>query len=418
MRLPLLLLACLPLLAQTPRDQRIAQAVKALEPKLIECRRDFHMHPELSNREARTGREIAARLRALKLDEVRYPVATHGVVAVLKGKKPGPVVAWRADIDALPINEVIDVPYKSRNAGVKHACGHDVHITVGLGIAETLAGLRDEIAGTIVFLFQPAEEGPPGDEPGGAPLMINEGALNLKPQAIFAYHVSGDFDSGTVAYAPGPFLASADTFQATFKGRKAHGSTPQLGNDAVVTAAQCIMALQTIHSRRIDTAQPSVLTIGTIHGGDRHNIIADSVKVTGTIRTYNETVRESIRTMMRQTLGGCTSAFGSDFDLSWSTNTYPPTINDARQVAFAVPVLERVLGKANVLPTRPVMGAEDFSYYLKQVPGAMFWLGVRNEKKGFGSGIHTAEFDIDEDALSVGVRTGAALLLESLEARR
>lgn len=419
MRFPLLLLACLPLLGQTARDTRIAQAVKALHPKLVECRRDFHMHPELSNREARTGREIAARLRAMKLDEVRYPVALNGVVAVLKGKKPGPVVAWRADIDALPINEILDVPYKSKNAGVKHACGHDAHITVGLGIAETLAGMREEIAGTIVFLFQPAEEGPPGDEAGGALLMLKEGAFsNPKPQAIYAFHVSGDFEAGTIAYAAGPFLASADTFSVTFKGKKAHGSTPQLGNDAVVTAAQCIMALQTIHSRRIDTSQPTVLSIGTIQGGDRHNIIADTVKVTGTIRTYNEAVRESIRTMMRQTLTGCTSAFGSDFELGWSTNTYPPTINDAKSVAFAVPVLKRVIGQANVLEAKPVMGAEDFSYFLRQAPGAMFWLGVRNEKKGFGAGIHTAEFDIDEDALDIGVRTGSALLLEALETKR
>ena len=418
MRFSLFLIAA-SLSAQAPRDARIAKAVANLHAKLVECRRDFHMNPELSNRETRTGREIAARLRAMKLDEVRYPVALNGVVAVLKGGKPGPVVAWRADIDALPINETMAVPYKSKNPGVKHACGHDGHIAVGLGIAEVLAGMREEIAGTIVFLFQPAEEGPPGNEVGGAPLMIKEGALaNPRPQAIFAFHVSGDFDAGTVAYLSGPFLASADTFQITFKGKKAHGSTPQLGNDAVVTAAQCIMALQTIHSRRIDTSQPTVLTIGTIHGGDRHNIIADEVKVTGTLRTYSEPVRETIRTMVRQTLGGCTSAFGSDFDLAWSTNTYPPTVNEAKSVAFAVPVLQRVLGPANVLEARPVMGAEDFSYYLKEIPGAMFWLGVRNQKKGIGAGIHTAEFDLDEDALDIGVRTGAALLLDYLEAKR
>lgn len=415
----LLVAAAFPLLAQTPRDARIAKTVANLHAKLVECRRDFHMYPELSNRETRTGREIAARLRAMNLDEVRYPVALNGVVAVLKGKKPGPVVAWRADIDALPIKETIDVPYKSKNVGVKHACGHDSHITVGLGMAEVLAGMREEIAGTIVFLFQPAEEGPPENEAGGAILMLKEGAFaNPKPQAIFAYHASGDFDVGTIAYATGPLLASADTFQVSFKGKKAHGSTPQLGNDAVVTAAQCIMALQTIHSRRIDTSQPSVLTIGTIHGGDRHNIIADEVKITGTLRTYNENIRETIRTMVRQTLSGCTSAFGSDFELNWSTNTNLPTINEAKSVAFAVPVFQRVLGKANVLETKPVMGAEDFSYYLKEIPGAMFWLGVRNEKKGFNAGIHTAEFDIDEDALDVGVRAGTALLLEYLETKR
>ena len=199
--------------------------------------------------------------------------------------------------------------------------------------------------------------------------------------------------------------------------KKAHEKAKHAGIH-VVTAAQCIVALQTIHSRRIDTSQPSVLTIGTINGGDRHNIIADSVKVTGTVRTYSEPVREMIHTMMRQTLSGCTSAFGSDFDLHWSTNTYLPTINDAKSVAFARPTLERVLGQKNVIETKPVMGAEDFSYFLKEVPGAMFWLGVRNEKKGFTAGIHTAEFDIDEEALDVGVRSAAALLLDYLDAKR
>lgn len=407
------------LAAQTPRDVKISQATAALEPKLIECRRDFHAHPELSNRESRTGRVIAERLRALKLDEVRYPVAKHGVVGVLKGGKPGPVIAWRADIDALPINETLDVPYKSKNPGVKHACGHDAHTAVALGIAEVLAGMRQDIAGTIVFLFQPAEEGPPEGEEGGATLMIKEGALaNPRPQAIFAYHVLPFLEAGTVGYLEGPALASADTFEVKFKGKKAHGSMPQLGNDAVVTAAQCIMSLQTIHSRRIDTAEPNVLTIGTIQGGDRHNVIADHVRVTGTLRTYNEKVREAIRTMVRQTLNGCTSAFGSEFELNWSSWVYPVTMNEPGSVRFAVPVLERVIGKDKVILSKPVMGAEDFSYYLKEMPGAMLWLGVKNEKRGITAGLHTAEFDIDESALAVGVKTGAAILLDWLDQNR
>lgn len=410
------MLAPVLLLAQNARDSRVGQLVNALEPKLIEMRRDFHRHPELSNREERTGKTIAERLRALKFDEVRYPVARHGIVAVLKGGKPGPVVAWRADIDALPINETIDVPYKSQNPGVKHACGHDAHITVGLGIAEVLAGMRADIAGTVVFFFQPAEEGPPEGEAGGATLMIKEGALaSPRPQAIFAFHTSPFVDAGSIGYVEGPTLASSDTFEIKFSGKRAHGSAPHLGNDAIVTASQCILALQTIHSRRIDTTQPSVLTIGTIDGGDRHNVIAERVRLTGTLRTFNEQVRESIRGMMRQTLTGCASAFGAQFELNWTLTPNPVTVSEPGAVRFAVPVIGRVLGQGKAVAAKPVMAAEDFSYFLKEMPGAMLWLGIRNESRGITAGWHTADFDIDEVALPTGVKVGTALLLDWLE---
>ncbi|WP_031499030.1 M20 metallopeptidase family protein [Bryobacter aggregatus] len=403
-------------LAAQSLDTIVAKEVAAIEQKLVDTRRELHMHPELSNQEIRTGKFIADRLRELKVDEIRTDVAGHGVVAVIRGKKPGPVVAWRTDIDALPIDESkFDVPYKSRNAGVKHACGHDGVITVALGLAEVLVKLRDQLPGTVKIIFQPAEEGVSNVASFGAQLMIEQGALeNPKPSAIFAYHASPLLDAGKVGYTVGPFLASVDSVDITIKGQKAHGASPQLGTDAVVTAAQCINMLQTIHSRRINTVEPSVLTIGTIHGGDRGNIIADTVKMEGTLRTFNEQTREAYRSYVKQTLQGCTSIMGATADYSWQTPAYPVTTNPEDLTKATLPSLERVLGKSNVLQVAPQMGAEDFSLFQKQIPGVMMWLGIRNEARGIVSGLHTADFDIDEAALPVGVKTAAAILVDYL----
>ncbi len=411
----ILLLTTAVLSAQS-RDARVAQKVDAMRPTLVETRRDFHMYPELSNREERTGRVIAERLRKLGFDEVRTGVAKHGVVGVLKGAKPGPVVAWRADMDALPVTETLDVPYRSRNQGLKHACGHDVHMAVALGIAELLAGMRQELAGSVKFLFQPAEEGPPEGEEGGAALMIKEGALdNPRPRAIFGLHAGAMGPVGTVGYASGPALASGDEFTLTIRGKKSHAAWPHQGVDSVTIASECVLALQSIRSRRIDPLQPMVLTIGTIHGGERHNIVAESVQMRGTMRTFNEAVRENVRTMMRQTLDGCTAAHGAGYDLRWGTSSYPPTVNEPAMAAWSAGVLARVLGKDNVHLTPPVMGSEDFSYFLKEIPGFFYWLHGGNEARGITHGNHTAEFDMDEDSLAVGVKTGAALLLDALE---
>src|SRR5436853_6457692 len=267
------------------RDQQIAQAAEAMRARLIEQRRDFHMHPELSNREERTARIVAERLRALGL-EVKTNVGKHGVVALLKGAKPGPVVAVRADMDALPIQETIDVPYKSQTPGVKHACGHDAHTTIELGVAEILSKMRPEISGTIKFIFQPSEEGAPAGEEGGASLMIKEGALeNPRPTAIFGLHVMPVVEVGQIAYNSGPAMASSDHFVITIHGKKVHGAYPHDGIDAVVVAAECVTSLQTIRSRRIDTTEPLVITVGIIQGGNRFNIVADEVKLEGTVRT-------------------------------------------------------------------------------------------------------------------------------------
>jgi amidohydrolase len=333
---------------------------------------------------------------------------------LLKGAKPGPVVAVRADMDALPIQETIDVPYKSQTPGVKHACGHDVHTTVELGVAEVLSRMRDQISGTIKFIFQPAEEGAPVGEEGGASLMIKEGALeNPRPQAIFGLH-TGSFEVGQIAYHSGPAMASADRFAIIIRGKKSHGAQPQLGVDAIVVASECVTALQTIRSRRIDPLEPLVITIGTIKGGDRNNIIADEVKMEGTMRSLSEEVRARAQELMRQTLASITSAYGSTFDLQFDSPN-PVTYNDPRLVDETLPTIRRIVGDANVLSLKPFMPAEDFSYYQKVIPGFFYFLGVGNKAKGLMPAWHTAEFDVDEESLVVGVKVMSNVLLDYLD---
>jgi amidohydrolase len=400
------------------REERIAQAVEALRPQLIAQRRDFHMHPELSNREERTARIVAERLKSLGFDEVRTNVARHGVVGVLKGKQPGGVVAVRADMDALPIQETNDVPYKSRNAGVKHACGHDVHTTVELGVAEVLSKMREEISGTIKFIFQPAEEGPPVGEEGGAPLMIKEGALeNPRPQAIFGLHTEPNVQAGQIGYHSGPAMASSDTFQIIIRGKGAHGAQPQAGVDAVVIASECVLALQHIRSRRIDPLEPLVITLGTINGGTRFNVIASEVKLTGTMRTHNDAVRERAIALMRETLTHVTAAYGATFELNFEGSN-PVTYNEPSLVEATLPTIRRVVGAQNTLVLKPFMPAEDFSYFQKVVPGFYFFLGVGNRAKGITAGWHTPDFDVDEESLVVGVKVMSNVLLDYLDRQK
>lgn len=400
--------------AQTNRQQEIANAAEAMRQQLIALRRDFHAHPELSNREERTSRVVADKLRALGL-EVKTGVGKHGVVALLKGSKPGPVIAVRADMDALPIQETINVSYKSVNPGVKHACGHDVHTTIGLGVAEVLNKMRDQIPGTIKFIFQPAEEGPPAGEEGGAALMIKEGALdNPRPQAIFGLHVMPNFEVGQIAYNSGPAMASSDRFVITIKGRKVHGAYPHDGVDAVTVAAECVTALQTIRSRRINTMEPLVLTIGIIQGGNRFNIIADEVKLEGTVRTLSEEVRRQVQSLMRETLSGVTAAFGAKFDMEYVEGA-AVTYNDPALVDQTLPTIRRIVGDKNLISPKPQMGAEDFSYYQRVIPGFFYFLGVGNKEKGITAMIHTPEFDVDEESLVIGVKVMANVLLDYLD---
>ncbi len=287
-------------------DQRADQ----LQEKLIAWRRDFHQHPELSNREVRTGKIVADHLRGLGL-EVQSAVARTGVVALLRGGKPGPIVALRADMDALPVAEEVDLPFASKAkseyegnpVGVMHACGHDAHTAILMAVAEILAGMKAQIPGTIKFIFQPAEEGPPGDEEGGAELMIKEGVLeNPRPAAIFGLHVIAGMPTGKIGYRPGATMASGDTIRIKVQGRQTHGAFPWQGIDPVVLAAQIVMGLQTIPSRQVDvTMEPSIVTISCIHGGVRENIIPDHVEMVGTMRTFNEAMREDIRNRIRTT---------------------------------------------------------------------------------------------------------------------
>ncbi|MET0649095.1 MAG: M20 family metallopeptidase [Pyrinomonadaceae bacterium] len=398
-----------------PRDQRVAAAAEAMRGQLVATRRDIHMHPELSNREERTARVVAERLRALGLTEVKTGVGRHGVTALLVGGKPGPVVAVRADMDALPIREVNDTPYKSQTPGVMHACGHDVHTTVELGVAEVLSRMKDEVRGTVKFIFQPAEEGAPPGEEGGAKLMIKEGVLdNPRPRAIFGLHTEPNLQAGQIGYHSGPAMASADTFYITVKGKASHGAQPHVGVDAVVVASQCVLALQNIRSRRIDPLEPLVITIGTIQGGERFNVIAGEVKMSGTMRTFNDQVRERSIALMRETLQNVGEAYGATVELEMGDgNTV--TFNEPALVEETLPTIRRVVGAQNALAIKPFMPAEDFSAYQKIVPGFFYFLGVGNRAKGITSGWHTPTFDADEESLVVGVKVMSNVLLDYME---
>ena len=395
-------------------ESDIQRSIDQMLPALIALRRELHTYPELSNREERTGKFIADKLNALKLDSVKSNVARNGVVGILKGGKPGPVVAVRADMDALPIDEVIDVPYKSKNKGVKHACGHDVHMTVALAVAEVLSKMRSSLPGTVKFLFQPAEEGAPSGEEGGASLMIKERVLDdPRPSAIFGLHVMPNIEVGQIGYNSGPAMASSDRFTVTIRGKKVHGAYPHDGIDTIVVAAECVSALQTIRSRRIDTQQPLVITIGSIHGGNRFNIITDEVKLEGTMRTLDESVRKNAQEMMRQTLAGITTAYGASFDIEWGTGN-PVTYNDPDLVKETLPAIQRVIGNGNLSQPKPQMGAEDFSLYQKVIPGFFFFLGVGNKARGITAMIHTPEFDVDENAIGIGAKVMATVVVDYL----
>ena len=400
-----------------PADQ-IAEAAAALRPKLVATRRDFHQHPELAYHEERTARVVAERLRALGFDEVRTNVARHGVVALLQGAHPGPVVALRADMDALPISETNNLPYKSTVPGVMQACGHDAHTAIALGVAEVLSQIRGQIHGSVKFLFQPAEEAGPSSEPDGATLMIREGALeNPRPRAIFALHTAPELETGTIGYHSGPAQAAIETFVLTIRGKVAYGATPQLGVDTIVVAAQCVSALQTIKSRRMDAFEPALLTIGAIHGGDRPFSSPAEVRMEGSVRTFGDDARSRIAQLMRETLAGVTVAYGATFDLQFKPVT-AVVVNDPKLVEQSLPALRRAVGAGNVVAIPQRMGGEDFSYYGQVLPGVLFRLGSGNKAKGITADAHTAAFDLDEDCLVVGVKAMATVVVDFLEPAR
>jgi amidohydrolase len=395
-------------------DAEIEARVRAMASRLVETRRDIHRHPELGNREERTGRLVADRLRAAGL-EVRYPVAKTGVVGILKGGRPGAVVAVRADLDALPIQEKKDSPYKSENAGVMHACGHDAHTTIVLAAAEVLAGMRARLPGTVVFLFQPAEEGPPEGEEGGALLMLKEGVFDQpRVQAVYGLHMDPLLDVGTLGWSIGPIFASSDHFRIDVQGQRTHGAAPHTGLDPIPVAAEIVSALQTIVSRQIDAQSPKVLTIGEIHGGNRYNIIAGSVSMEGTLRTLDAAVRQDMKARMERTIKGVAEAHGTTATLTFASGGSPPTMNDAALTRASVPSLQRVYGKERVLEVKPQMPAEDFAWLAEKVPGLYVKMGVRNEAQGIEGMLHTEEFDLDEAVLPLGARAMATLVWDYL----
>lgn len=406
---------------------RIDDVTREVEAKLIGWRRDFHANPELGNREFRTSGIVAEHLRALGFDEVRTGVAHTGVVGLLKGALPGPVVALRADMDALPVAEEVDVPFASKvrttwngeDVGVMHACGHDSHTAILMGVAEVLSGLRAQLHGSVKFIFQPAEELPPEGEQGGAKLMIEEGALEKPvPQAIFGLHVTSRLPLGVIGYRPGPTMASSDRLKITVHGRQTHGAMPWFGVDPIVTAAQVVLGLQTVVSRQVDlTREPAVVTIGVIKGGVRENIIPDSCELRGTIRSFDETMRDDIHervttlaeSISKGSRAGCTVCV---------TKNYPVTVNDPKLTEAMVPTLDRVAGAGKLLLVPKVMGSEDFSFFQKIIPGLFIFLGVvpPDQDPLQAAPNHSPRFYTDERCLVTGVRALANLACDFLEA--
>jgi amidohydrolase len=403
----------------------IDASAHAIEDRVIAWRRDFHQHPELGNREVRTAGIVADHLRRLGLD-VRTGVAHTGVVALLKGGRPGPVVALRADMDALPVAEQVDLPFASKatatwngeTVGVMHACGHDAHTAILMGVAEVLADVRDRLPGTVKFIFQPAEELPPEGEDGGAELMVREGALDdPRPGAIFGLHVTSRLPVGVIGWRPGPAMASSDNFKITVRGRQTHGAMPWSGVDPIVTAAQVVLGLQTVVSRETDiTREPAVVTIGAIRGGVRENIIPDSVEMRGTIRTFDEAMRDEIHervTYLAEAIGRgaratCTVCIRKH---------YPVTSNAPALTERMLPTLRRVAGgDERLVLMRKIMGSEDFSVFQRVVPGLFYFVGVTP------AGVdhetcepnHSPRFFMDERCLVTGVRSLAQLACDWL----
>jgi amidohydrolase len=405
-----------------------SEKAEAVAPRVISWRRDIHQHPELSNREFRTAKLVAAHLRALGFDEVRTGVAHTGVIGILKGGKPGGSVALRADMDALPVAEEVDLPFASKlrttynnhDVGVMHACGHDAHTAILMGVAEVLAALKAEIPGTVRFIFQPAEEGTPEGEKGGAEMMVAEGALDgpNPPTAIFGLHVWPGV-AGNLYYRAGGIMAGSNEFTIKVRGRQTHGAVPWRGIDPVTVSAQIILALQTIPSRQMDiTKAPSLITIGSIHGGVRNNIIPGEVLLDGTIRILDPSMQEDMFNRIRRTATDIASSAGAAADVNIQPG-YPVTYNDPELTRKMTPTLAAAAGGANIHEMPAIMGAEDFSYYQRKIPGLYFFLGIN--KPGVppedAAPNHSPKFYVNEDALVTGVKALSALAIDYLESQ-
>jgi amidohydrolase len=399
------------------------------QAQLIQWRRDVHEHPEMGNRETRTAKLVADHLRSLGLEDVRTNIAYTGVTARLRGGKPGPYVALRADMDALPVTEeTTDLPfaskvkaeYRGEPVGVMHACGHDTHVANLLAVATVLSAIRQDLSGEVLFIFQPAEEGAPEGEEGGAELMLKEGIFRpRKPDAVFGLHVDSELAAGVLGYREGPFAAAVDSFYITVKGRQAHGSQPWHSIDPITTAAQIVMGLNTIVSRQVDlTAAPAVVSVGAIKGGVRTNIIPAEVSMLGTIRNYDVANRTRIFERIRRVSEGIAASQGATVDVRIEEG-YPVTVNDPALTARMVPSLERAAGKDKVVRVPMGTGAEDFSYFANEVPGFYFIVGVTatgTDPKTAPTN-HSPLFRVDEGALPLGLKATVYATLDFLEGR-
>jgi len=405
---------------EIPDAQQLAAGVSE---QVVAWRRDIHQHPELGNREFRTSALVAEHLEALGL-EVRTGIAHTGVVGILRGGKPGPRIALRADMDALPVTEQVDLPFASevttefrgQTTGVMHACGHDAHTAILMGVAEALADHREHLAGEVMFIFQPAEEGPPEGEEGGASMMIAEGLFDdFLPDAVFGLHVGAGIPSNVIALRSGPMMAAADSFKIVVKGRQAHGSRPWSGVDPIVAAADIVSTAQTLVSRRADlTRAPVVVTFGAIHGGIRQNIIPDEVELIGTIRTFEPDMRQDVFDGLEQIAADIASAHDAtvETEIPWMDG-YPVTRNEPELTARMRPTLERV-AEGRVVEMAPITGAEDFSEYGKLAPAMFFFVGATppDEDMDAVASNHSPLFFLDEAALQLGTQAMLALVLD------
>lgn len=404
------------------------QLIKTETPKVVEWRRYFHQHPELSNREYNTAKKVEAFLKELGIET--RTVAGTGVVGVLRGGKPGPVVALRADMDALPVTERNALPFRSevkaeyngQQVGVMHACGHDSHIAMLMGTAEVLTKMKADVPGTVVFLFQPAEEGPPGTEEGGAPLMVKQGAMdNPKVDAVFGMHIEAGLDLGKIYYKPEAFMASSDWFTIKVKGRQSHGAAPWLGIDPVVVSSAIVQNLQTIVSRQEDLSKaPVIISVGKINAGVRPNIIPEEAIMEGTIRTLDSKMQKDVHDRMKRMIKSIADAYGATADLTIDNKTLV-TYNDPKLVAQTLPALQKAAGAENVVLHHWDTGAEDFSFFGEKAPSFFFYLGARDTKfptVESAPSHHTPDFIIDDSKLDIGVKAFCQLVFDYAKTKK
>ena len=406
-------------------EGKLERNLENLMDKVTEWRHDIHQYPELSNREFKTAAKVAKHLNNLGL-EVKTDIAYTGVVAILEGGKPGPMVALRADMDALPVEEMTGLPFASKerdtynglDVGVMHACGHDAHVAILMGVAEFLTSVKNDLSGSVMFIFQPAEEGPPVGEEGGAQLMLKEGIwADRKPDVVFGLHVT-NAPNGLIAYREGAAMAAADPWRITIKGRQAHGSRPWDSIDPIMVAFQIGNNLQTIVSRRLDLREsPAVISVGSIHGGVRSNIIPDVVEMEGTIRTFDSNIRDTIFSEMRTIAEKTAEMAGASVDVYLPNGqSYPVTYNDEDLTTRVLPSLKKIVGEEGIVRSDRSTGAEDFSFFSQEVPGFYFFLGVNKPDADpyQTAGNHSPFFYIDDSALPVGVKALSHLTIEYL----